>query len=348
MIKSFKINNYRQFDNIEFDNFSNVNLFIGENDTGKTTILKFLYSITYEFRSIFNFDRTVNITNIKNYINNRLYDTNIKIVSMDTRHTMDTLLLGTDKLSRLNLQNDLYIDFFAVLENTNKDVLNTDEDIKFFEYYYKSLFIPAKEILSIMGAINYLKLQNIQSGFDDSYTDIIAEIFAPKNNTKNTLQNILKNYNLYDGEVDIKKDTNEFYYKKTDNSSYNINNTAEGIKKLGIFDILYKTNNIQKNSIIYIDEPENSLHPKMLREFMRFLVDLSKENIQIFMASHNSFVLNQLSNIAERENYSINVYKFIKNNNKTIVEGAFDLSKDFPENSITDEAYDMFVESKSE
>ena len=43
MIKSFEITKYRQFENAKFDNFSNINLFIGENDTGKTTILKFLY-----------------------------------------------------------------------------------------------------------------------------------------------------------------------------------------------------------------------------------------------------------------------------------------------------------------
>ena len=41
MIKNFEIRDYRQFKNVKFDNFTNVNLFAGDNDTGKTTILKF-------------------------------------------------------------------------------------------------------------------------------------------------------------------------------------------------------------------------------------------------------------------------------------------------------------------
>ena len=52
MIKSFEITKYRQFESAKFENFSNINLFIGENDTGKTTILKFLYANCSELREI--------------------------------------------------------------------------------------------------------------------------------------------------------------------------------------------------------------------------------------------------------------------------------------------------------
>ena len=52
MIKSFEIAKYRQFESAKFDNFSNINLFIGENDTEKTTILKFLYANCSELREI--------------------------------------------------------------------------------------------------------------------------------------------------------------------------------------------------------------------------------------------------------------------------------------------------------
>ncbi|MCZ9886606.1 AAA family ATPase [Brachyspira hyodysenteriae] len=51
MIKDFAIHNYRQFKNAKFDNFANINLFVGENDTGKTTILKFLYCISNELKN---------------------------------------------------------------------------------------------------------------------------------------------------------------------------------------------------------------------------------------------------------------------------------------------------------
>ncbi|MEI0579365.1 AAA family ATPase [Brachyspira pilosicoli] len=315
MIKNFEIRDYRQFKNVKFDNFTNVNLFAGDNDTGKTTILKFLYSITHQLKNIEN--NNMRDCNIFQYINN-LYDFN--------NFQFATSNKSIDKLKNLYLYDGNTIDFSTSLINGNNTIINSNDKINDYNYDYKPLFIPAKEILSIMNAVIYLKNQNIESGFDDSYTDIIYEIFARKNIDERELLNVFKNrYDFYDGNIQIDKNTVNYY--KNDGNIYNINTVAEGIKKLGIFEVLHNTCNLTKKSILFIDEPENSLDPKMLRELMRFLVDISKEGVQIFMASHNSFVLNQLSHIALKDNYPINVYFFIKENNYTKIDGAYDISK---------------------
>ena len=177
-----------------------------------------------------------------------------------------------------------------------------------------------------MNAAIYLKNQNIESGFDDSYNDIIYEILARKNIDERELLNVFKNrYDFYNGNIQIDKNTVNYY--KNDGNIYNINIVAEGIKRLGIFEILHNTGNLTKKSILFIDEPENNLDPKMLRELMRFLVDISKEGVQIFMASYNSSVLTQLSHIAIKDNYPINVYFFIKEYNYTKIDGYYDISK---------------------
>ncbi|WP_300756091.1 ATP/GTP-binding protein [uncultured Brachyspira sp.] len=337
MIKNFEIHDYRQFKNAKFDNFANINLFVGENDTGKTTILKFLYCISYELKNIVN--ANIRTCNIFKYINNIYTFNNFKFGTSNK---------PTDKLKKLYLYDENTIHFNSYFLNSKNEIITSDDNINNYNYDYKPLFIPAKEILSIMNAIIYLKNQNIESGFDDSYTDIIYEILARKNIDERELLSVLKNkYDFYNGNIQIDKNTNMINYYKNDGNIYNINITAEGIKKLGIFEVLHNTGNLTKKSILFIDEPENSLHPKMVRELMRFLADISKEGVQIFMASHNSFVLNQLSNIAIKDNYPINVYFFIKEDNYTKIDGAYDLSKEFPDNSISDEAYDMFVESKN-
>lgn len=337
MIQNFEIRDYRQFKNAKFDNFANVNLFVGENDTGKTTILKFLYCISYQLRNIKN--NNMRACNIFQYINN-IYTFN--------NFQFGTSYKPTDKLKKLYLYDGNTIHFNASISNSKNETISSNNNINNYDYDYKSLFIPAKEILSIMNSIIYLKNQNIESGFDDSYTDIIYEILAKKNIDEKELLSFFKNkYYFYNGNIQIDKNTNAVNYYKNDGNIYNINITAEGIKKLGIFEVLHSTGNLTKKSILFIDEPENSLHPKMLRELMRFLVDISKEGVQIFMASHNSFVLNQLSNIAIKDDYPINVYFFIKEDSHTRIDGVYDLSKEFPDNSISDEAYDMFVESKN-
>ena len=312
MIKNFEIHDYRQFKNAKFDNFANVNLFVGDNDTGKTTILKFLYCISHELKNIIN-------TNIRNcsiyqYINNLYTFNNFKFDS-------------SNKLKKLYLYDENSIHFNASISNSNNEIITSNDNINNYNYDYKPLFIPAKEILSIMNAVIYLKNQNIESGFDDSYTDIIYEILAIKNIDEKELLNVFKNkYDFYNGNIQIDQNTNSVNYYKNDGNIYNINITAEGIKKLGIFEVLHNTGNLTKKSILFIDEPENSLDPKMLREFMRFLVDISKEGVQIFMASCDSSVLNQLTHIAIKYNYTINVYFFLKEDDYTKIDGAYNIS----------------------
>lgn len=346
MIKNFEIHDYRQFQNTNFDNFTNVNLFIGENDTGKTTILKFLYSNIYLLK--YESDNYIyNITNTLPMQVDTPLDGDINHINNLNYHYQNHVFPNT-KLIKLLLFDNKNINFKTSFINTKNEIITSNDNINNYNYDYKPLFIPAKEILSIMNAVIYLKNQNIESGFDDSYTDIIYEILARKNIDERELLTAFKNrYDFYNGNIQIDKNTNAVNYYKNDGNIYNINITAEGIKKLGIFEVLHNTGNLTKKSILFIDEPENSLHPKMVRELMRFLVDISKEGVQIFMASHNSFVLNQLSNIAVKDNYPINVYFFIKKDNYTKIDGAYDLSKEFPDNSISDEAYDMFVESKN-
>ena len=312
MIKNFEIHDYRQFKNAKFDNFANVNLFLGDNDTGKTTILKFLYCIIHELKNIIN-------TNIKNcsiyqYINNLYTLNNFKSES-------------TNKLKKLYLYDENSIHFNAYISNSKNEIINSNDNINDYNYDYKPLFIPAKEILSIMNAIIYLEKNNIKSVFDDSYTDIIYEILARKNIDERELLSVFKNkYDFYNGNIQIDKNTNTINYYKNDGNIYNINITAEGIKKLGIFEVLHNTGNLTKKSILFIDEPENSLDHKMLHEFMRFLVDISKEGVQIFMASCDSSVLTQLTHIAIKYNYPINVYFFVKEYNYIKIDGAYDIS----------------------
>ncbi|WP_297248814.1 AAA family ATPase [uncultured Brachyspira sp.] len=312
MIKNFEIHDYRQFKNAKFDNFANVNLFVGDNDTGKTTILKFLYCISHELKNIIN-------TNIRNcsvyqYINNLYTFNNFQFDS-------------SNKLKKLYLYDENSIHFNASISNSNNEIITSNDNINNYNYDYKPLFIPAKEILSIMNAVIYLKNQNIESGFDDSYTDIIYEILAIKNIDEKELLNVFKNkYDFYNGNIQIDQNTNSVNYYKNDGNIYNINITSEGIKKLGIFEVLHNTGNLTKKSILFIDEPENSLDPKMLREFMRFLVDISKEGVQIFMASCDSSVLNQLTHIAIKYNYTINVYFFLKEDDYTKIDGAYNIS----------------------
>lgn len=345
MIKSLYLNNFMLFDEIEFNDFARINLFIGENDTGKTSVLKVLYSIA---------------SGIEDYSDN----VRIKYTALGYSPGIELVLklpgsFSTSEKDLIKTNND-HFSIKCNVENSDKieDILlkfQLKPDLKNYEYEHKpprmvydfnTIFIPPKEILSIKNAIN------LSSGklndFDDTYIDLVKSIETPINIEDSNRLDVFRNhkkYDWYDGQVQIIEENGgkrPVFIKN--NIKFEIHNVAEGIKKLGIFPVLESFGHLTKKTILFIDEPENSVHPKALRELMRFFYDISKEGVQIFMASHNQFVVQQLRNIAKINNYSINCYSLLKEKD-SIQCKLFDLKYKLAENPIIDEALKMFDES---
>jgi AAA15 family ATPase/GTPase len=340
------------FDEIEFNDFSPINLFIGENDTGKTSVLKVLYSIAsgIELYS----DR------VRIGFNSSEYNPGAEMIVKLEGIFLDN---NSDNRKLIKINNDNFSIKCKVESNDDNEISEIIFSYSFkpdgirYNYDYKpagktynfnAVFIPPKEVLSIKDSIKYSKQIGKLYGFDDSYLDLINFVEIPKkieNNNKLDVFNKNKKYAWYDGIVSIIEEngSKRAVFIKND-IKFEIGHVAEGIKKLGIFPVLEKSGHLTKKTILFIDEPENSLHPKALRELMRFFYDISKEGVQIFIASHNQFVVQQLRNIAKINNYSINCYSLLKENEK-IICNMFDLKDEMAENPILDAAIKMFDES---
>lgn len=97
---------------------------------------------------------------------------------------------------------------------------------------------------------------------------------------------------------------------------------------------------MSQQSIVFIDEPEASLHPKAISEFMEFLYDMAKNGMQIFLATHSYFVIKKLCLIARREQYSIPFLGLSKD--ETIPLQYEDMIHGMPDNSIVDESVRLY------
>ena len=144
----------------------------------------------------------------------------------------------------------------------------------------------------------------------------------------------------YYGKIEYDSNKERWIFKKG-NLLFTLGLTAEGIKKAAIFDILLGNRYLSKDSRIFFDEPEASLHPQAVSDLMDIITVLSKTGIQFFIATHSYFVIKKLFINAMKENLSIPILslssdeKEIKYNN--LLDGM-------PKNSIIKESVRLYKE----
>ena len=95
---------------------------------------------------------------------------------------------------------------------------------------------------------------------------------------------------LIGGEFIYNPKSRKFSFKKED-VIFPMENTASGLKQLGILQILLENNELMEDSFLIMDEPEINLHPEFQIKLAQILVLASKElNITIYINTHSPFL----------------------------------------------------------
>ncbi|RZK14961.1 MAG: ATP-binding protein, partial [Flavobacterium sp.] len=93
-----------------------------------------------------------------------------------------------------------------------------------------------------------------------------------------------------------------------DRDLFPVNNASSGELTL-ISSLIYFASSIDINSIVLIDEPENSLHPKWQTEYIKLLMDLFyRYEPKVVIATHSPLIINA----AEITSRGVKVFKGTK------------------------------------
>ncbi|ERB64217.1 ATP-binding protein (plasmid) [Vibrio coralliilyticus OCN008] len=89
----------------------------------------------------------------------------------------------------------------------------------------------------------------------------------------------------------------DFYFSDEDGKKIKISELSSGQKCL-ILTLLNIAGSITDNSVICIDEPEISLHPKWQKEFMKVLIEFFEDyqKCHFIIATHSPLIISELSN----------------------------------------------------
>lgn len=343
MIKSITVRNFIGYGEFRSNRFAPVNVFVGKNDTGKTGILKLLYASTKAV-DVFS-RRSINQEiNLKRQLADKLYDVfqpgKKGLGELVTKGAKEKLSVDIEfSHTKLGYYDQLH---FSFGESTTNTIIDCQENISSVSENFRCLFIPAKEVLTSLKAIRATRDNLHIPGFDDTYLDLIRALVVPtqRGNITEELKDVSKKLeDLFDGRIEQGID-DDFVFKKG-NSEFQMQLTAEGVKKIGILTTLIRNRQLNANSILFLDEPETALHPDATRELVEMLMLMAKAGIQIFIATHNYFVLKQLYLSARRDRIKTNCYALAREKGKGIEYSIFNLDENFPDNTIADEAIKM-------
>jgi AAA15 family ATPase/GTPase len=329
MINSVRTNNFGPLTDLQWNNLGNINLILGPNSCGKTFLLKALYSA---IRTLEDYRRGDDQRTASEILQEKLYWT------FQSDKIGDIVTKGAESPLSFKMQMDNHDFCYSFGSSTVKQISELENHNPKRES--NSIFLPAKEVLSIHHII--LKSREIDKvfGFDDTYLDLARAIRQAPEKGKNFdefARSRLKLEEIIGGKIEFDELTGKWLFKKG-NAKFTIGSTAEGIKKIAIVETLLGNRYLDDKSVVFIDEPESALHPDAIGTLLEIVALLAERGIQFFMASHSYFVVKKLLLIAMEKNLSIPVISFEEDR-----WNIADLREGMPSNSIIQASIDLYM-----
>lgn len=253
-------------DGFHLDFCDGINVIIGENGVGKTSILKMIYAATQWSIQQTEPEKTK------------------KLLHFFSDHLKDNDMLKNsdhkEEYCAFAVSNGEHKFEYSL---SHKGIFNFDD---WFSLNIASVYIPTTEMLS--HAKGFLALnQKYNMPFDGTQVDIIVNASLPEAKevtpTMSEMLNILSK--VIQGSVIQVDDV--FYVLKEDGRKVDFSLEAEGFRKFGLLWKLIRNGLLEPGTIMLWDEPEANLNPELYPVLAEVLLKLQENGVQVFLATHS-------------------------------------------------------------
>lgn len=317
--------------------FAKINLVIGENGTGKTFFLKAIYSA---IRSLEEYRRGDDIRPFNEVLSEKLRWTfQVERLGDMVTKPADG---GLSMMVRLDGGDEVEYQFTQSASSKAGSAGAPAGGKR-----GNSVFIPAKEVLSLFSVILKSREVDKSFGFDDTYYDLAKALrAAPREEKSSVFADSRKLIcDVIDGKAEYDEKAGKWFYRNRRNQKFSIGSTSEGVKKMAIMDRLLSNGYLDQDSMIFIDEVESALHPRAVCQLLDMVASIADGmGIQVFLASHSYIVLKKLSLIAMKRPGLVSCISLDKGREGNVC----DLYDEMPDNAIIDTSIQLYEQEIEE
>ncbi len=294
-IKHVRIKNFTVFENQELSLSDGLNIILGENSTGKSHLLRLLYALI-ESNNLAARDDTQPIRYLLQSIISK------KLVRIFRPDKLSHLIQQGEDASIVRTDLGKYSMKFRFTRSARVEVTINKDEVPEQLIEKKAVFIPEKEILSFHEGFTALYNRR-EVSFDETYYNLSEALNL----------SVLKNIDAYPEEKKILGrlenllngkillEHGRFYLTNKTKRKTEISLIAEGLRKIGTISHLLANGSLNKNSILFWDEPDSNLNPRLIRKVAKTILNLSSAGMQLFIATHNLFLIREIEILRDKE-----------------------------------------------
>lgn len=274
-VTRIRLDHFTAFDGIDLRPSSGINVFVGANGTGKTHLMKVAYAACDAARKKERFaDKLTRV----------FLPAGGKVGRLATRRRGTTSTVAKVWIGKSRVTTE-FSSRTAQPQDAQERRSRKVPDVL-------PVYIPVKEMLANGPGFRSLYAERAIH-FEEVYSDLLDRAYipllrgAPELHRRRLLNRLRRQLG---GSIVVKDE--EFYWKSKQ-GTLEFSLLAEGLRKLGLLWLLIQNGVLLEGSVLFWDEPEANLNPKLLEPLVGVLLELQRLGVQVFVATHDYVVLKQ-------------------------------------------------------
>ena len=273
-VTKIKLENFTAFKDLEVKFSPGINAFIGANGTGKTHLMKACYAAC---------DITESVTEFA-----------LKLVKvfLPSDRTLGRLVHQTNQGTSGQIEVQFGGQYLTcTVDGIGMATSTASREVAALRL--DAVYMPVKEMLA--NAPGFLSLYAAREVyFEEVYRDVLLRAYLPalREPVDDTHQRMLDSLETtIGGKVTVR---GEEFFLSNEQGELEFTLLAEGWRKLGLLWLLIRNGTLRDGSVLFWDEPEANLNPKMFEVVIEVLLELQRAGVQVFFATHDYVILKEL------------------------------------------------------